>query len=326
MDQFEGKIAVITGGGTGMGRELCVQLAREGAHIAMCDVLDENMQQTKNLCEAVAPSGTRISTHIADVSIRSDVVAFRDAVREAHESSHINLLFNNAGIGGGGSFVDGDIEEWEKTFEVCWNGVYLCCRAFMPLLLASQEGHVINTSSVNGLWASIGPATAHTAYSSAKFAVRGFTEALINDFKLNAPHLRASIVMPGHIGTSIVINSGKILGRDPKELPEEALDEIREQAAEMGFPVENLSNEQIRQFMMQQGEIFRDAAPMNAETAATIILDGVRANRWRILVGEDASVLDEMIRARPEEAYEEGFYEELLKRTGWALGEMGRTS
>ncbi|MAJ62312.1 MAG: short-chain dehydrogenase [bacterium TMED88] len=326
MDQFEGKIAVITGGGTGMGRELCVQLAREGAHIAMCDVLDENMQQTKNLCEAVAPSGTRISTHIADVSIRSDVVAFRDAVREAHESSHINLLFNNAGIGGGGSFVDGDIEEWEKTFEVCWNGVYLCCRAFMPLLLASQEGHVINTSSVNGLWASIGPATAHTAYSSAKFAVRGFTEALINDFKLNAPHLRASIVMPGHIGTSIVINSGKILGRDPKELPEEALDEIREQAAEMGFPVENLSNEQIRQFMMQQGEMFRDAAPMNAETAATIILDGVRANRWRILVGEDASVLDEMIRARPEEAYEEGFYEELLKRTGWALGEMGRTS
>ena len=326
MDQFEGKIAVITGGGTGMGRELCVQLAREGAHIAMCDVSDENMQQTKNLCEAVAPSGTQISTHIADVSIRSDVVAFRDAVRESHESSHINLLFNNAGIGGGGSFVDGDIEEWEKTFEVCWDGVYLCCRAFMPLLLASQEGHVINTSSVNGLWASIGPATAHTDYSAAKFAVRGFTEALINDFKLNAPHIRASIVMPGHIGTSIVINSGKILGRDPKELPEEALDEIREQAAEMGFPVENLSNEQIRQFMMQQGEMFRDAAPMDAETAATVILDGVRANRWRILVGEDALVLDEMIRARPEEAYEESFYEELLKRTGWALGEMGRTS
>ena len=326
MDQFEGKIAVITGGGTGMGRELCVQLAREGAHIAMCDVSDENMQQTKNLCEDVAPAGTQISTHIADVSIRADVVAFRDAVRESHESSHINLLFNNAGIGGGGSFVDGDIEEWEKTFEVCWNGVYLCCRAFMPLLLASQEGHVINTSSVNGLWASIGPATAHTAYSAAKFAVRGFTEALINDFKLNAPHIRASIVMPGHIGTSIVINSGKILGRDPKELPEEALDEIREQAAEMGFPVENLSNEQIRQFMVQQGEMFRDAAPMDAETAATVILDGVRANRWRILVGEDALVLDEMIRARPEEAYEEGFYEELLKRTGWALGEMGRTS
>ena len=156
--------------------------------------------------------------------------------------------------------------------------------------------------------------------------MRGFTEALINDFKLNAPHIRASVVMPGHIGTSIVINSGKILGRDPKELPEEALDEIREQAAEMGFPVENLSNEQIRQFMVQQGEMFRDAAPMDAETAATVILDGVRANRWRILVGEDALVLDEMIRARPEEAYEEGFYEELLKRTGWALGEMGRTS
>ena len=326
MDQFQGKIAVVTGGGTGMGRELCIQLAREGAHVAMCDVSEDNMTHTRQLCEAVAPPGTRISTHLADVSQRKDVIAFRDAVGEVHDSSHINLLFNNAGIGGGGSFVDGETDEWEKTFEVCWNGVYLCCRAFMPLLLASSEGHVINTSSVNGFWASIGPTTAHTAYSAAKFAVKGFTEALVNDFKLHAPHLKASVVMPGHIGTSIVINSGKILGRDPKELPEDAFEEIRERAAEMGFPVENLSNDQIRQFMVQVGENFRDAAPMNAEDAAVVILDGVRSGRWRILVGEDAVILDEMVRARPEEAYGEAFYEELLQQTGWALGEMARSN
>ena len=105
-----------------------------------------------------------------------------------------------------------------RTFNICWGGVYLGTRAFMPMLLASSEGHIVNTSSVNGFWASLGLGIPHTAYSAAKFAVKGFTEALITDFRLNAPHLRASVVMPGHIGTSIVINSGKVLGRDPKEL------------------------------------------------------------------------------------------------------------
>lgn len=322
MDRFEGRIAVVTGGGTGMGRELCIQLAREGCHVALCDVSDEAMQQTKALCEEAAPAGTRISTHVADVSIREQVIAFRSGVAEAHDTKHVNLLFNNAGIGGGGSFVDGGVEEWDKTFEVCWGGVYLCCRAFMPLLLACDEGHVINTSSVNGFWASIGPFTAHTAYSAAKFAVKGFTEALVNDFKLNAPHLKASVVMPGHIGTSIVMNSGKILGRDPKELPDEEIEQIKEKIVDMGLPVENLTNEQIRQFMVQQGEQFRDAAPMTAEAAATVILDGVRAGRWRILVGEDAYLLDELVRTHPEEAYTEDFYQDFVEKANWKLGEL----
>jgi NAD(P)-dependent dehydrogenase (short-subunit alcohol dehydrogenase family) len=320
MDRFDGRIAVITGGGTGMGRELAVQLATEGCHVAVCDVSDENMQQTRALCERAAPSGTRISTHVADVSEPADVNAFRHAVGEAHETDHVNLLFNNAGIGGGGSFVLDPVEDWEKTFAVCWNGVYLCTRAFIPMLLASDEGHVINTSSVNGFWASLGPQTAHTAYSAAKFAVKGFTEALVNDFRINAPHLRASVVMPGHIGTSIVINSGKILGRDPKELPDEELEAVKERIARMGFPVENLSGDQIRQAMVMRAEQFRDEAPMTAAEAAKIILDGVRAGRWRILVGEDAVVLDEMVRADPEGAYDAPFYEQLVERADWKLG------
>jgi NAD(P)-dependent dehydrogenase (short-subunit alcohol dehydrogenase family) len=320
MDRFDGRIAVITGGGTGMGRSLAVQLATEGCHVAICDVSDENMQQTKALCEDAAPAGTRVSTHVADVSDQADVNAFRHGVGEAHDTDHVNLLFNNAGIGGGGSFVVDDVADWEKTFAVCWNGVYMCTRAFLPMLLASDAGHVINTSSVNGFWASIGPFTAHTAYSAAKFAVKGFTEALVNDFRLNAPHLKASVVMPGHIGTSIVINSGKILGRDPKELPDEELEAVKDRIARMGFPVEGLTNDQIRQAMVQRAEQFRDEAPMSADDAAKVILDGVRADRWRILVGEDAVVLDEMVRADPEGAYEPAFFEQLVQRSGWKLG------
>ena len=86
--------------------------------------------------------------------------------------------------------------------------------------------------------------------------------------------------------------------------------------------MENLTNEQIRQFMVQQGEQFRDAAPMTAEAAATVILDGVRAGRWRILVGEDAYLLDEMVRTHPEEAYTEDFYQDFVKKANWKLGEL----
>ena len=320
MDRFEGRIAVVTGGGTGMGRELVLALAREGCHVALCDLSEEAMAQTRALARAAAPAGTRVTTHRADVSSAAEVAAFRDGVAREHASEHVNLLFNNAGIGGGGSFVLDDVEEWEKTFDVCWKGVYLCTRAFLPLLLRSDAGHVVNTSSVNGFWASIGPFTAHTAYSAAKFAVKGFTEALVNDFRLNAPHLRASVVMPGHIGTAIVTNSARILGRDPKQMSDEEVLQVRERIARMGFPVEGLGTEQIRQAMIERAERFREDAPMTAAEAARVILDGVRAERWRILVGEDARVLDEMVRADPEGAYEAAFYGELVRRTGWRLG------
>jgi NAD(P)-dependent dehydrogenase (short-subunit alcohol dehydrogenase family) len=320
MKEFAKRLAVITGGGTGMGRELARQLAAEGCHVAICDLSEENMARTKALCAQAAPSGTRVSSFAADVSEASQVLAFRDAVRRDHDTDHIHLLFNNAGIGGGGSFVMDERDEWEKTFAVCWQGVYLCTRAFLPLLLASPEGHLVNTSSVNGFWASLGPQSAHTAYSSAKFAVKGFTEALVNDFRLNAPHLKVSLVMPGHIGTSIVINSARILGRDPKEMGDEELAEARERMTRLGFPVEGVSDDEIRQGLQQIGESFRDEAPMTAAAAAEVILDGVRNERWRILIGHDAEVLDRLVREFPEEAYEPSFMEKLRAETTWALG------
>jgi NAD(P)-dependent dehydrogenase (short-subunit alcohol dehydrogenase family) len=321
MEHFDGRIAVVTGGGSGMGRELARQLSADGCHVAMCDVSEDNLTESKALCDAEAPAGTRVTTFVANVADEGALQAFAAAVATEHQTDHINLLFNNAGIGGGGSFVLDERKDWETTFNICWGGVYLCTRTFLPMLLASSEGHVVNTSSVNGFWASLGLGFPHTAYSAAKFAVKGFTEALITDFRLNAPHLRASVVMPGHIGTSIVINSGKVLGREPKELTAEQIAELRTRLERSGIDVGGASDEDIRLGMQLRGEMFRDNAPMTAAEAATVILDGVRANEWRILVGKDAFALDELVRDKPTEAYEESFVDILKARQIFSFGQ-----
>ena len=283
MDSFEGKLAVITGAGTGMGRSLAELLAAQGAHLALCDVNVDNLAVTSDKCRNLN-GAVRVSTALCDVSDEDQVVAFRDTTMADHQTDNINLLFNNAGIGGTASFLDQDPAaraSWEKTFEVCWNGVYYCSRAFLPLLVASSEGHIVNTSSVNGFWASLGPNRTHTSYSAAKFAVRGFTEALITDLRINAPHVKASVVMPGHIGTEIVANSRQMLDG--------------EVSAEAG----------------EASASFRNEAPTTAVAAAQVILDGVAAGQWRILIGEDAQILDGMVRDQPEQAYEPEFVDQL---------------
>src|SRR5271154_438161 len=133
MERFEGRIAVVTGGGSGMGRHLVIQLAAEGCDVATCDVSAEATTETRSLALAGAPSGTRVTTFVADVSDETQVLAFRDAVSSDLATDHINLLFNNAGIGGGGSIVNGDRAEWDKTFAIDWGGVYFGTRAFMPM-------------------------------------------------------------------------------------------------------------------------------------------------------------------------------------------------
>jgi NAD(P)-dependent dehydrogenase (short-subunit alcohol dehydrogenase family) len=297
MDSFAGRLAVVTGGGTGMGRELVIQLAAEGCSVATCDVNADHMGETATRAGKEAPADVRITTHNADVSDEAQMIRFRDEVVARHETDHINLLFNNAGVGGGQSFLTGSRDAWDKTFAVCWGGVYNGTRAFADLVIASDEGYIVNTSSVNGFWASLGPGIPHTAYSAAKFAVKGFTEALIEDFRVNAPHVQVAVVMPGHIGTDIVLNSREILGVD--------INEARRQLARRGLPIDGVSDDDIRNFMKMFGEMFRDNAPVTAAQAATIILDGVRAGRWRILVGDDAHFIDEAVRADPEGAYGE---------------------
>jgi NAD(P)-dependent dehydrogenase (short-subunit alcohol dehydrogenase family) len=320
METFRGKIAVVTGGGTGMGRELARQLAREGCHVALCDVSAEAMAETLALCREVAPAGTLVTTHECDVSDEAQVLAFRDAVRGAHGDS-VELLFNNAGIGGGGSMIAHERSEWERTFNTCWFGVYYCTRAFLPMMLKADRGHIVNTSSVNGFWASIGPAVPHTAYSAAKFAVKGFSEALQTDLSMNAPHIKCSVVMPGHIGTSIVTNSRKIqAGHDSPDFTPKELAQMRARVASMGHDVSKLSDADIGKLAHERARRFLEDAPTTAAEAAKIILDGVKAERWRILVGKDAEKIDRMVRDAPERAYDADFFQTLAKEVGWKLG------
>jgi NAD(P)-dependent dehydrogenase (short-subunit alcohol dehydrogenase family) len=319
--EFAGRIAVVTGGGTGMGRELVRQLVAEGCNVAMCDVFAEAMAETKRLCEADRlPQGLRITTYIADVSDEAQVLRFRDDVAAQQETDKIHLLFNNAGIGGGGSMLASSREEWEKTFNVCWGGVYHSTRAFLPMLQRADEGHIVNTSSVNGFWASIGPRIPHTAYCAAKFAVKGFTEALITDLRVNAPHIKCSVVMPGHIGTSIRSNSRKIhAGTESDVMDAAEIAQARTRIASMGADVSSMSDDDIQKMVAERERRFREEAPMTATAAATVILDGVKADRWRILVGEDAQRIDDLVRQSPERAYDVDFFKSFATEVGWRI-------
>ena len=321
MQDFFGKIAVITGGGTGMGRELARQLTAEGCNVAICAVSEAEMAETRKLCEAERlPQGLRITTHIADVSIEDHLKRFRDELAEQQSTDRIHLLFNNAGIGGGGSLFTTTREQWERTFNICWGGVYLSVRTFLPMLVAADEAHIVNTSSVNGFWATIGPSVSHTAYSAAKFAVKGFTEALINDLRLNAPHVKCSVVMPGHIGTSIISNSRKVQsGTESDRLNADDLVLSRRRLSAMGVDTAAMSDEDIQALAAERARKFLEEAPTTAAQAAKIILDGVKAERWRILVGEDAKLLDTRVRQNPEHAYDMEFFESFAKEVGWRL-------
>ncbi len=262
---FEGRIAVLTGGASGIGRELLLELVRQGTHVAVCDVDRRRLDAAVRHARTVGPD-VRVTAHVHDVADEAAVGRFRDEVAQAHESDVIHLLFNNAGVVGGGSFVTGRREEWERTFAVSWFGVYHCTRAFLPLLMAADQGVVINTASVNALWAGLGPGVPHTAYSTAKFAIRGFTESLLVDFKAHAPHLSAVLVLPGHVRT--------------------------------GMPAPP------RSWRRALGSLFADYQPLTSTAAAARIVEAVRNGEWRVVIGEDAAAVDERVRADPWTAYD----------------------
>ena len=316
MDSFTGKLAVVTGGGSGMGRELVRQLAAQGCSVATCDLNADTVAQTAAMARASLPPGVLVTAHACDVSDETQVLRFRDELLEQHAREHVDLVFSNAGIGGAGSFVRDRREEWERTFAVDWWGVYYCARAFLPLLIASGNGVLVNTSSVNGFWASLGPGMPNHAYSTAKFAVKGFSEALIEDLRSNAPQVRVAVVLPGHVGTDIIANSLRARGLpEPERMSDAQVEELipRDARAALirgGLMAESASADDLRQMLVRMNADFRDKAPLSAADAATIILDEVRSGAWRILVGEDAKMLDALVRAKPEAAYD---YAELAR-------------
>ncbi len=310
MDSFAGKLAVVTGGGSGMGRELVRQLSAQGCSVAACDLNADTLAQAAAVARAGAPPGVRVTDHACDVSDETQVLRFRDELLDGHASDHVDLVFSNAGIGGGGSFISDSRQDWERTFAIDWWGVYYCARVFVPLLIASGDGVLVNTSSVNGFWASLGPGMPNCAYSTAKFAVRGFSEALIEDLRVHAPQVRVAVVLPGHVGTDIVANSLRARGLpDPEQMSDVQIEELipgdaRAKLVRAGLLPEGASAGQLRQTIVQMNADFRDKAPLSAAEAAAVILDGVRSGAWRILVGEDAKMIDAAVRAKPEAAYD----------------------
>ena len=321
MKDLSGRLAVVTGGGSGMGRELVRQLVAEGCSIATCDVSARGLAETKSLCERESlPQGARITTHIVDVADETQVLRFRDEIGRQHDTDRIHLLFNNAGIGGGSSMFVNSREEWERTFNICWGGVYLCTRAFLPMLQKADKGHIVNTSSVNGFWAQIGVNIPQTAYSAAKFAVKGFSEALQTDLRLNAPHIKCSVVMPGHIGTGIAVNTGRVqAGNDTDALTPKQIEQARARLLAAGIDAARMSDDEVAERVRERARKFLEEAPMTAAEAATVILDGVKADRWRILVGKDAEKIDAWVRRTPEEAYDVDFFQRFAVEAGWKI-------
>jgi NAD(P)-dependent dehydrogenase (short-subunit alcohol dehydrogenase family) len=302
---FTGKLAAVTGGGSGMGRELVRQLAAQGCSVAACDWHADPVAETAALARAGVPPGVRVTSHACDVGDEAQVLRFRDELLEAHGSDHVDLVFSNAGIGGGASFVSDSRQEWERTFTVDWWGVYYCARVFLPLLIASGDGVLVNTSSVSGFWASLGPGVPNTAYSTAKFAVRGFSEALIEDLRVNAPQVRVAVVMPGHVGTDILVNTRRAHGQPgPGDLSDAKLADARTRLTDAGLLATGASDDEVRQRLARLENGFRDNAPVSAAEAAAIILDGVRSGAWRILIGKDAKMIDTAVRAKPDATYD----------------------
>jgi NAD(P)-dependent dehydrogenase (short-subunit alcohol dehydrogenase family) len=310
MDSFAGKLAVVTGGGSGMGRELVRQLASQGCSVAACDLNQDAVAVAAATAWAAAPPGVLVTGHACDVSDEAQVARFRDELLQQHASDHVDLVFSNAGIGGGESFVKSSRELWERVFATDWWGAYHCARVFLPLLIASGDGVLVNTSSVCGFWASLGPGVPNSAYATAKFAIRGFTEALIEDLRTNAPQVRAAVVLPGHVGTDIIANSLRARGLpEPEQMSDAQVEELIPPDAQAklisaGVLAEGRSVDDLRQLLVRGNNDFRDKAPLSAADAATIILDGVRSGAWRILVGEDAKMIDARVREKPEAAYD----------------------
>jgi short-subunit dehydrogenase len=260
MKDFAGKVAAITGAGSGMGRELAIQMARKQCNLALSDVNEAGLAETVQLVEGL---GVKATSARVDVANKDEVFAWADQVVADH--GKVNLIFNNAGVALGATIESMSYEDFEWLFNINFWGVVHGTKAFLPHLKAAGDGHIINTSSVFGF---IG-VPSQSAYNAAKFGVRGFTEALREELDIMRCGVSATCVHPGGIKTNIA--------KDAR---------MTDSVGDLGMNTG--SSERLDQAFIT-----------TAEKAARVIISGVEHNKRRVLVGPDARLIDLMARLLP---------------------------
>jgi short-subunit dehydrogenase len=243
-----GRTAVITGAASGIGRGIAMALAKRGANLALADLDEAGMQATAEMAEA---HGVTTSRHRLDVADRAEVAALPEAVIATH--GRADILVNNAGVAVGGTFEQVAEVDFEWLFEINFWGVVRMTRAFLPLLRASGDAHLVNISSLFGLIAPPGQA----AYCASKFAVRGFTESLRRELEEEGVRIAVTLVHPGGVATSIADNARLPRGTNAEEVAENR-------------------------------DRFRRLLTMPPEKAGEIIVSGMERGKARVMVGNDA--------------------------------------
>lgn len=254
MSSFTGKVVVITGAGSGIGRALALNLAAKGAKLALSDMDTVGLAETARQAEAL---GAEVKSDHLDVTQREAVLQYADAV--AAHFGKVNQIYNNAGIAYHGEFEKSEFKDIERVMDVDFWGVVNGTKAFLPHVIASGDGHIVNVSSLFGLLSMPG----QSAYNSAKFAVRGFTESLRQEMLIAKHPVKVTCIHPGGIKTAIARNATAGPGED----------------------------------LAVFAEFFdKKLARTTPEEAAKVIVNGVSKSKGRVLIGADAKFLDAWVR------------------------------
>ena len=256
---LKGRTAVITGAASGIGRGTALALAKRGCNLALADLNEQGLGETAASAEA---KGVRVSRHRLDVASREQVAALPDAVLAAH--GRVDLLFNNAGVAIGGTFDQVAEEDFDWLMEINFHGVVRMTRAFLPLLRASDQAHIVNISSIFGIIAPPG----QTAYCASKFAVRAFSDSLRKELEAEGAKIGVTVVHPGGVATSIAKSARLPRGSNTADLE-------------------------------AQHARFEKFLRMPPEQAGEIIVGGVEKQRPRVIVGNDARFMAIVERLAP---------------------------